>query len=187
MKFELQDPRDPAGDQPQAIAALVQGLRLGRKYQTLEGVTGSGKTFVMAKIIEQVQRPTLVLSPNKLLARQTHRELAAAFPNNAVHYYVSDCVNIVPETYDPEQDRYDSGWVTRDRELTGMRKAALASLLTRRDVIVVGSVSVVFGTASPEDYRSDRISLEVNDTVDVDQLLARKALRNNLVNLLPLR
>ena len=145
-------PYEPAGDQPQAIQGLAQGVRDGLRYQTLLGVTGSGKTFTMAKLIEQVQKPTLVLAPNKTLAAQLAAELREFFPDNAVVYFVSYYDYYQPEAYVPSTDTFIEKDASINDEVEKLRHAATAALLSRRDVVVVASVSCIYGIGSPADY-----------------------------------
>lgn len=150
--FEVVSPFEPSGDQPQAIASLVQGVRDGDRYQVLLGVTGSGKTFTMAKTIEALGKPTLVMAPNKTLAAQLASELKEFFPNNAVVYFVSYYDYYQPEAYVPSSDTYIEKDSSINEEVEMLRHQATASLLSRRDVIVVASVSCIYGIGSPEDY-----------------------------------
>ena len=150
--FEVVSPFEPSGDQPQAIDSLVRGVRDGDRYQVLLGVTGSGKTFTMAKTIEALGKPTLVLAPNKTLAAQLASELKEFFPNNAVVYFVSYYDYYQPEAYVPSSDTYIEKDSSINEEVEMLRHQATASLLSRRDVIVVASVSCIYGIGSPEDY-----------------------------------
>jgi excinuclease ABC subunit B len=151
-RFKLVSDFQPTGDQPQAIAKLVEGLRKGYKHQTLLGATGTGKTFVMANIIEQVQRPTLVIAHNKTLAAQLYAEFREFFPYNAVEYFVSYYDYYQPEAYLPHTDTYIEKDADINEEIDRLRLAATAALLTRRDVIIVASVSCIYGLGSPEEY-----------------------------------
>src|SRR5262249_10851003 len=153
MDFQLKSPFQPAGDQPQAIAALTEGLRAERKQQVLLGVTGSGKTFTMANVIQNVQRPTLVLSHNKTLAAQLYSEFKESFPRNAVPYFVSYNDYYQPEAYIPQRDIYIEKDPSTNQEIARLRLATTSSLVSRRDVIIVASVSCIYGLGSPEDYR----------------------------------
>ncbi len=173
MQFELHSAYAPAGDQPQAIASLVDGLRRGRRFQVLMGVTGSGKTFTMANVIAQVQRPTLVLSHNKTLAAQLYAEFREFFPRNAVHYFVSYYDYYQPEAYIPQRDIYIEKDASINQEIDRLRLAATSALVSRRDVIIVASVSCIYGIGSPEDYRAMTVGLELGARVDRDELLAR--------------
>ncbi len=151
-QFEVVAPYEPSGDQPQAIASLVQGVEAGDRFQVLLGVTGSGKTFTMAKTIEAVGKPTLVMAPNKTLAAQLASELKEFFPHNAVVYFVSYYDYYQPEAYVPQSDTYIEKDSSINEEVEMLRHQATASLLSRRDVIVVASVSCIYGIGSPEDY-----------------------------------
>lgn len=173
MQFNLQSPFEPAGDQPAAIKALVKGLRDEKKEQLLLGVTGSGKTFTMANIIQQVQRPTLVLSHNKTLAAQLYSEFKEFFPQNAVSYFVSYYDYYQPEAYIPARDIYIEKDASINEEIDRMRLATTSSLVSRRDVIVVASVSCIYGLGSPEDYKEMMVGIKVGQNIDRDDLLAR--------------
>ena len=173
MEFKLQAPFEPAGDQPQAIQELVEGLRGGRHEQVLMGVTGSGKTFTMANVIQQVQRPALVLSHNKTLAAQLYSEFKEFFPHNAVSYFVSYYDYYQPEAYIPQRDIYIEKDASINEEIDRMRLATTSSLVSRRDVIVVASVSCIYGLGSPEDYKAMMVGLRVRQTLDRDDVLAR--------------
>src|SRR5204863_3256141 len=142
----------PTGDQPQAIRALVDGVRAGARHQTLLGITGSGKTFTAAAVIEKIDRPTLVLSPNKTLAAQLYSEFKELFPNNAVEYFVSYYDYYQPEAYVPSSDTYIEKDASRNESIERLRNSATRSLLERRDVIIVASVSCIYGLGSPEAY-----------------------------------
>ena len=172
-KFEVVSEYTPSGDQPQAIEALSQGIEMGLDEQTLLGVTGSGKTFTMAKIIEQVQRPTLVLAHNKTLAAQLCAEFREFFPNNAVEYFVSYYDYYQPEAYIPHTDTFIEKDSAINEEIDRLRLSATASLLERRDVIVVSSVSCIYGLGEPEDFASMMVSLRVGATLERDELLKR--------------
>ena len=173
MMFDLQKPFEPSGDQPKAIRALVDGFRNGAKRQTLLGVTGSGKTFTMANVIQELQRPALVLSHNKTLAAQLYDEFKAFFPNNAVSYFVSYYDYYQPEAYIPQRDIYIEKDASINDEIDRLRLAATSSLVSRQDVIVVASVSSIYGLGSPEDYKNLTVSLRVGDELDRDDLLRR--------------
>ena len=172
-KFEVVSEYQPAGDQPEAIAALSRGLEMGLDEQTLLGVTGSGKTFTMAKIIEQVQRPTLVLAHNKTLAAQLCAEFREFFPNNAVEYFVSYYDYYQPEAYIPHTDTFIEKDSAINEEIDRLRLSATASLLERRDVIVVSSVSCIYGLGEPADFASMMVSLRVGATLERDELLKK--------------
>lgn len=171
--FQLVSPFQPAGDQPQAIAALGRGLDSDRKHQVLMGVTGSGKTFTMANIIEREQRPTLVLSHNKTLAAQLYSEFKAFFPHNAVHYFVSYYDYYQPEAYIPQRDIYIEKDASINQEIDRLRLAATSALVSRRDVIIVASVSCIYGLGSPDDYRSMMVPLARGKQIDRDEMLKK--------------
>ena len=172
-KFEVVSEYQPAGDQPEAIAALSRGLEMGLDEQTLLGVTGSGKTFTMAKIIEQVQRPTLVLAHNKTLAAQLCAEFREFFPNNAVEYFVSYYDYYQPEAYIPHTDTFIEKDSAINEEIDRLRLSATASLLERRDVIVVSSVSCIYGLGEPEECEKMMVSLRVGAQIERDELLKK--------------
>ncbi len=173
MKFQLESPFAPAGDQPQAIDALVQGLREQRRHQVLLGVTGSGKTFTMANVIAAVQKPTLIISHNKTLAAQLYSEFRQFFPQNAVHYFVSYYDYYQPEAYIPQRDIYIEKDASINSEIDRLRLASTSSLVSRSDVIIVASVSCIYGLGSPDDYRSMMVALHKGQTVDRDNVLRR--------------
>ncbi len=172
-KFEVVSEYTPSGDQPQAIGALAQGIEMGLDEQTLLGVTGSGKTFTMAKIIEKVQRPTLVLAHNKTLAAQLCAEFKEFFPNNAVEYFVSYYDYYQPEAYIPHTDTFIEKDSSVNEEIDRLRLSATASLLERRDVIVVSSVSCIYGLGEPEDFAKMMVSLRVGARIERDELLRK--------------
>jgi excinuclease ABC subunit B len=171
--FQLVSPFQPAGDQPQAIAALCKGLRAGQRHQVLMGVTGSGKTFTMANVIQDQQRPTLVMSHNKTLAAQLYAEFREFFPNNAVRYFVSYYDYYQPEAYIPQRDIYIEKDASINQEIDRLRLAATSSLVSRRDVIIVASVSCIYGLGSPQDYRDMTVGLRTGQVIDRDHVLAR--------------
>ncbi len=173
MKFQLQASYEPAGDQPQAIDELVRGLSPASSKQVLMGVTGSGKTFTMANVIERVQKPTLVLSHNKTLAAQLYGEFRDFFPNNAVHYFVSYYDYYQPEAYIPQRDIYIEKDASINQEIDRLRLASTSSLVSREDVIIVASVSCIYGLGSPEDYRSMMVSIRKGQVVDRDEMLSQ--------------
>ncbi len=174
MKFELSSPYRPMGDQPEAIAALSEGLKSGVPYQTLLGVTGSGKTFTIANVIQEVQRPVLVLSHNKTLAAQLYSEFKAFFPNNAVEYFVSYYDYYQPEAYLPVTDTYIEKDLAINEEIDKLRLRTTASLLSgRRDVIVVSSVSCLYGMADPRAFAEQVVHMEKGMQIDRDVLLRR--------------
>jgi excinuclease ABC subunit B len=150
--FELVSDYQPAGDQPQAIEKLTAGIVAGAKHQTLLGVTGSGKTFTVANVIKNVNRPTLVISHNKTLAAQLYAEFKSFFPNNAVEYFVSYFDYYQPEAYIPRTDTFIEKDSSRNEEIERLRLSTMSSLFSRRDVIVVASVSCIYGIGSREDY-----------------------------------
>ena len=172
-KFEVVSEYTPSGDQPEAIEALSNGIEMGLDEQTLLGVTGSGKTFTMAKIIEKVQRPTLVLAHNKTLAAQLCAEFREFFPNNAVEYFVSYYDYYQPEAYIPHTDTFIEKDSAVNEEIDRLRLSATASLLERRDVIVVSSVSCIYGLGEPEDFAAMMVALRVGMTMERDELLKR--------------
>mgnify|MGYP005759851821 FL=1 len=172
-KFEVVSEYTPSGDQPEAIEALSNGIEMGLDEQTLLGVTGSGKTFTMAKIIEKVQRPTLVLAHNKTLAAQLCAEFKEFFPNNAVEYFVSYYDYYQPEAYIPHTDTFIEKDSAVNEEIDRLRLSATASLLERRDVIVVSSVSCIYGLGEPEDFAAMMVALRVGMTMERDELLKR--------------
>jgi len=172
-KFRAVSGFQPAGDQAQAIEALVRGVHAGHKAQTLKGVTGSGKTFTMAKIIEQVQLPTLVISHNKTLAAQLYREFKDFFPENAVEYFVSYYDYYQPEAYVPGKDLYIEKDSSINQEIDRLRLAATAALIERRDAIVVATVSCIYGIGNPRDYREMRLELTVGARLDPQEARRR--------------
>ncbi len=172
-RLHVESPFEPAGDQGAAITRLAQGLSAGHRFQTLKGVTGSGKTYTMAKIIEEAQLPTLVLSHNKTLAAQLYREFTDFFPGNAVEYFVSYYDYYQPEAYVPGKDLYIEKDASINQEIERMRLSATTSLMERRDVIVVATVSCIYGLGNPEDYREMRIELKKGETEDMRDLMHR--------------
>ncbi len=172
-KFEVISEYQPSGDQPQAIEKLAEGIENGLKEQVLLGVTGSGKTFTMAKVIEKVQRPTLVLAHNKTLAAQLCAEFKEFFPNNAVEYFVSYYDYYQPEAYIPHTDTYIAKDASTNEEIDRLRLSATCALLERRDVIVVSSVSCIYGLGEPDDFAKLVVSLRVGAQWDRDELLRR--------------
>ena len=171
--FEVVSEYTPSGDQPEAIEALARGIELGLSEQTLLGVTGSGKTYTMAKVIEAVQRPTLVLAHNKTLAAQLCAEFREFFPNNAVEYFVSYYDYYQPEAYIPHTDTYIAKDASTNDEIDRLRLSATCALLERRDVIVVSSVSCIYGLGEPEDFAAMMVALRVGMTIERDELLKR--------------
>ena len=173
IEFDLDSRFKPAGDQPQAIDALVRGIRRGDKHQVLMGVTGSGKTFTMANVIAAVQRPTLVLSHNKTLAAQLYAEFRDFFPRNAVHYFVSYYDYYQPEAYIPQRDIYIEKDASINEEIDRLRLAATSALVSRRDCIIVASVSCIYGLGSPEEYRRMVIPIRVGEAFQREDLILR--------------
>jgi excinuclease ABC subunit B len=169
--FKLASDFKPTGDQPEAIKGLLDGFARGEKYQTLLGVTGSGKTFTLANVIAQLDRPVLVLSHNKTLAAQLYSEFKSFFPENAVEYFISYYDYYLPESYIPQTDTYIAKDASINENIEKLRLAATTSLLERRDVIVVASVSCIYGLGSPADYEDMCVSLKVGDKVDRNDLL----------------
>jgi excinuclease ABC subunit B len=176
-RFKVVSDYQPSGDQPSAIAELERGVRAGERDQVLLGVTGSGKTFTMAKVIEAVQKPTLVLAPNKTLAAQLYGEMKGFFPDNAVEYFVSYYDYYQPEAYVPRTDTYIEKDAQINEQIDRMRHAATQALLERNDVVVVASVSCIYGIGSVETYSRMVVRLEVGGRID------RDALAKGLVNL----
>lgn len=170
-RFKLISRYQPAGDQPQAIDALVRGLEAQDPHQILLGITGSGKTFTIACVIERVQRPTLIIAHNKTLAAQLYGEFRDLFPKNAVHYFVSYYDYYQPEAYVPASDTFIEKEATINDDIDRLRHAATAALLTRRDVIIVASVSCIYGIGSPESYRGMILSLQEGQRIDRNRLL----------------
>ena len=169
--FKLVSDFDPQGDQPQAIEKLTNGILKGDRAQTLLGVTGSGKTYTMANVIQNIQRPTLVISPNKTLCAQLYNEFKSFFPHNAVHYFVSDYEYYQPEAYIPSTDTFIEKDVRINEEITRMRLASTASLMSRRDVIIVASVSCLYGLGSPREFEGQKVDLEVGKYIKRDEFL----------------
>jgi len=169
--FQLTSQFEPKGDQPQAIAQLTEGLEKGERHQVLLGITGSGKTFTIANVIQNVQRPTLILAPNKTLAAQLYGEMRELFPKNAVEYFVSYYDYYQPEAYIPSTDTFiDKDAIIND-QIDRMRHAATVALLSRRDVIIVASVSCIYGIGSAESYHGLVIDLKVGEEFRRDVLL----------------
>ncbi|HET7842496.1 MAG TPA: DEAD/DEAH box helicase family protein, partial [Terriglobia bacterium] len=176
-KFKLASDYEPRGDQPEAISQIVRGLNDGDRHQVLLGVTGSGKTFTMAKVIEEVNRPAIVLAHNKTLAAQLFHEFKAFFPQNAVEYFVSYYDYYQPEAYVPASDVFIEKEATINDELDKLRMSATRSLFERRDVIVVASVSCIYGIGSPEAYYGMMLMIEKG------QSIAREAILRKLVEI----
>src|SRR5262245_11905016 len=171
--FELEAPFAPAGDQPEAIARLTEGLQSGARHQTLLGVTGSGKTFTVANVIKNVNRPTLVISHNTTLAAQLYAEFKGFFPRNAVEYFVSYFDYYQPEAYIPRSDTFIEKDSSTNEDIERLRLSAMSSLFARRDVIVVASVSCIYGIGSREDYEAMLIHLHVGGQFPREQLLEK--------------
>ncbi len=177
MNFEISSKFEPRGDQPEAIEQLADGVRSGLKHQVLLGVTGSGKTFTMAKVIERINRPSLVLAHNKTLAAQLYHEFRGFFPRNAVEYFVSYYDYYQPEAYIPSSDTYIEKESTINDELDKLRLGATRSLFERRDVVIVASVSCIYALGSPEEYYAMLMPIEKG------QSLPREALLRKLVDI----
>ena len=173
QRFRLTTEYTPKGDQPSAVQKLTEGVFKGLKHQVLLGATGTGKTLTMAHVIQNVQRPTLVISPNKTLAAQLTSEFRAFFPNNAVEYFVSYYDYYQPEAYVPQQDLYIEKDTSINDELQTLRQRAMQALVTRRDVIVVASVSCIYGLGAPEDFRENVIGVFPKQTCDRDELIKK--------------
>jgi len=171
--FELHQPYAPAGDQPEAIAQLSAGLEEGLAHQVLLGVTGSGKTFTMANVIDNIQMPTLVIAHNKTLAAQLCNEFREFFPGNAVEYFVSYFDYYQPEAYIPRTDTFIEKDSSVNEEIERMRLSTMGSLLSRRDVVVVASVSCIYGISSREDYEALMVPLATGQQITREQLLVR--------------
>src|SRR3989337_706913 len=182
MSFRLQSSYTPAGDQPQAIQQLTQGILEGEKFQTLLGVTGSGKTFTIANVIQNIQRPTLVLTHNKTLVAQLYGEFKQFFPDNAVGYFVSYYDYYQPEAYMPVSDTYIEKDLSINEELDKLRLHATTQLLSgRRDIIVVASVSCIYGIGNPTEYANSIIRIQPG------QVISRQGFLHSLVNSLYIR
>ncbi len=171
--FKLESPYEPTGDQPRAIEELVRGFQSGKKVETLLGVTGSGKTFTMANVIRALGKPTLIISHNKTLAAQLYGEMKAFFPDNAVEYFVSYYDYYQPEAYVPSSDTYIAKDSSMNDEIDKLRHSATAALIERKDVIVVASVSCIYGIGNPEDYKSMMLSLRPGMQIDRDDLIGQ--------------
>ena len=172
-KFHVVSPFEPSGDQPNAIKKLSEGFFRGDKYQTLKGVTGSGKTFTMAKIIEAVQRPTLIISHNKTLSAQLYREFKTFFPDNAVEYFVSYYDYYQPEAYVPARDLYIEKDASINKDIDKLRLAATYALMERRDVIIVATVSCIYGLGMPDLYKEMRIHVEKGNELDTHEIASK--------------
>ena len=172
-KFEIISNFSPSGDQPNAIKTLVQNLRDRENEQVLLGVTGSGKTFTMAKVIEEMQRPTLIMAPNKTLAAQLYGEMKSLFPNNAVEYFVSYYDYYTPEAYVPKSDTFIEKESSINEQIDRLRHSATRSLVERRDTIIVASVSCIYGIGSVEAYSSMSFTLEKNQSINRDIIIRK--------------
>ena len=170
-KFELVSKYKPAGDQPKAIEQLVEGLNAGDDTQTLLGITGSGKTFTIANVIQQIQKPTLIIAHNKTLAAQLYNEFKELFPNNAVEYFISYYDYYQPEAYIPRTDTYIEKSASINEEIDRLRHNTTRSLYERNDVIIVASVSCIYGLGLPENYFKGAITLEVGAQMDRSELI----------------
>jgi len=183
MKFKLKSDYKPAGDQPQAIKELVAGLNAGKNKQTLLGVTGSGKTFTIANVINQIQKPTLVIAHNKTLAAQLCNEFREFFPENAVEYFVSYYDYYQPEAYLPSSDTYIEKEAQINEEIDRLRHACTQALLSRKDVIIVASVSAIYGLGSPVEYERTLLHLKQGQTLErralMEQLIEMQFTRTN--------
>src|SRR2546430_13099803 len=171
--FELVSSYQPAGDQPQAIAKLTEGILSGAQHQTLLGVTGSGKTFAIANVVKNVNKPTLVISHNKTLAAQLYSEFTSFFPTNAVEYFVSYFDYYQPEAYIPRTDTFIEKDSSRNEEIERLRLSTMSSLFARRDVVVVASVSCIYGIGSKEDYETMIVPIRVGQEITREQFLER--------------
>ena len=178
MDFKIKSDYTPQGDQPAAIRQLVESIRAGNRYQTLLGVTGSGKTFSMANVIQELQRPALIISHNKTLAAQLYSEFKAFFPDNAVEYFVSYYDYYQPEAYIPQTDTYIEKDSSINEEIERLRISASSSLISRNDVIVIASVSCIYGLGSPEDFKAMMMPLSAGLEQSRDNFL------ENLVTIL---
>ena len=178
MDFKIKSDYTPQGDQPEAIRQLVESIRAGNRYQTLLGVTGSGKTFSMANVIQELQRPALIISHNKTLAAQLYSEFKAFFPDNAVEYFVSYYDYYQPEAYIPQTDTYIEKDSSINEEIERLRISASSSLISRNDVIVIASVSCIYGLGSPEDFKAMMMPLSAGLEQSRDNFL------ENLVTIL---
>jgi len=172
-RFQVVSDFKPTGDQPQAIKKLAEGIKKGYKYQTLLGATGTGKTFTIAHLIQEVQKPTLVIAHNKTLAGQLCSELKEFFPNNAVEYFVSYYDYYQPEAYIPQTDTYIEKDAAINDEIDKLRHSATAALFERRDVIIVASVSCIYSLGSPIDYENQVISLRKDMQKDRDEFVRK--------------
>ena len=173
MPFELNAPYQPTGDQPQAIVELVEGIQKGYQHQVLLGATGTGKTFTVANVIQELQLPTLVMAHNKTLAAQLYAEFKEFFPNNAVEFFVSYYDYYQPEAYVPQRDLYIEKETDINEQIDRLRLAATTALMSRKDVIIVASVSAIYGLGDPEAYSGNTVHLEVGEIYRRNALLRR--------------
>src|SRR6266481_6891884 len=171
MPFQLESKYKPRGDQGQAIAKLIRSLEAGNRHQTLLGVTGSGKTFTIANVIREIERPTLVISHNKTLAAQLYSEFKQFFPRSAVEYFVSYFDYYQPEAYIPQSDTYIEKDALVNDEIDRMRHSATTSLFERRDIVVVASVSCIYGIGEPNTYQGLHIELGEGERIDRDEII----------------
>ena len=169
--FRLASDFEPAGDQPRAIERLAELMKAGERHSVLLGITGSGKTFTLANLISRLQRPALVISPNKTLAAQLYSEFKSFFPESAVEYFVSYYDYYQPEAYIPQSDTYIEKDALINDEIDRMRHSATTSLFERRDVVIVASVSCIYGIGEPETYRGMHVSMQTGQTVSRDALV----------------
>src|SRR6476660_360723 len=172
-KFQLTSEYEPAGDQPKAIGQLTAGFAAGKSIQVLLGATGTGKTFTASNIIAKLQKPTLVLAHNKTLAAQLYKEFKSFFPHNAVHYFVSYYDYYQPEAYIPQRDIYIEKDASINENIDRLRLAATAALVSRPDVIIVASVSCIYGLGSPTDYKRMMVYIQKGEVLDRDNVLLR--------------
>ena len=172
-KFNLQAPYTPGGDQPTAIEALVEGVQTGKKHQTLLGATGTGKTFTVSNVVTEINKPTLVIAHNKTLAGQLYNEFKEFFPNNAVEYFVSYYDYFQPEAYVAHTDTYIEKDASINDEIDKLRHSATSSLFERNDVLIVASVSCIYGLGSPKEYRDMVVSIRKGMEIERDELLRR--------------
>lgn len=173
LPFDLHSKYSPAGDQPKVIKEMTDSIKSGNREQTILGATGTGKTFMMAKIVDNLQKPTLVIAHNKTLAAQLAEEFKQFFPNNAVHYFVSYYDYYQPESYLPRSDTFIEKQTQINEEIERLRNATTQSLLTRKDVLIVASVSCIYGLGNPEDFESLKIQLEVGGKYKIDKIARR--------------
>lgn len=172
-QFDIVSNYKPSGDQPKAIAQLVEGIRSGKKYQTLLGATGTGKTFTVSNVIKEVNKPTLVIAHNKTLAGQLYSEFKEFFPNNAVEYFVSFYDYYQPEAYVPQTDTFIEKDSSVNDEINRLRHSATSALFERKDVIIIASVSCIYGLGSPTEYREHVLSLRTGMEIERNNLLRR--------------